>query len=123
MAQYNITGTVQKHNLTIDDLKASPFWNDISDQADGLFIRSRQSQAAFYRWVEDNTTAAPEDVAQELTSQPAPKATAKQVAFMMRLIADSRHEGAYESIPTDYDTLVNLPRKLASHYIDVMLNN
>ncbi|MCQ9367937.1 hypothetical protein NQ036_06725 [Brevibacterium sp. 91QC2O2] len=122
MAQYNITEYVTD-NLTIDDLRKSPFWCDIADLAEGVFIRSRSSYEKFLRWAADRTPAQPEAVAQEMDKQAGPKATEKQVAFILRLIADDRHEGCHMVIPTDYDVIASLPRRTASTYIDAMLNN
>lgn len=123
MAHQRITDILTE-NVTIDMIKAE-FKYDVADLAEGLFALGRKSETKVRAWAAEReanaaTTPAPAD---EAPATPAQPATPKQIAFILSLIENDRHEGCHIDIPTDPAVINRLSRPTASMLIDAMLNN
>ena len=130
MAQENITHLATA-NISIEDIH-NAFRDDtfITHPDDGgqLLVMGRRARLAsitaeITAWVAQQTRTedAPTDApAAESTQEP--KATEKQVAFIMRLVSEGRHEqGCWYSGPTTWEGAEKMSKSAASTYISALL--
>lgn len=115
MASYDMT--YMTTSTITAEMIADKFPNDAFLVDGQLIVFGRKGEEKVCRWIEDQAAPAP---------QAAPAAagiTEKQMDFMLRLIAQDRHEGCFMVIPTSREAIMALSKRDASAYISAMLEN